>query len=407
MNFKLWKHQQELIDLAPLKWLLAWETGVGKSLTAIRLCEKKKCFSVLVICPKSLKKKWEEDITKLSQGIMTWKVVSKEEFKKFAKDLSSFDGILVDESHYFANMKSQMSKSLLWHVKKHDPRCIYLLTATPFLSTPFNIFTQGVYLGQKWKYWEFKNKFFYDVPMNGRRVPMLKTKIDGVPIEDEIAKLVNTLGNTVKMADCIEVPEQTFLKETFYLTKEQKTAIEEVKETESNHIVKWTKCHCIANGILNGDGYTEDRYFKCDKTQRVIDLCLEHKKIAIVARYKLQLALYRQKLEKLGKRVFMIDGDNKNKHDDIKEINKIEKCVVLIQSQTSEGYSLETVPIMIFASYDFSLKNYIQIKGRLLRRDHIKKNVYISLVNNEGIDKDLYHTVVEKKQQFQLAIYNN
>ncbi len=71
----------------------------------------------------------------------------------------------------------------------------------------------------------------------------------------------------------------------------------------------------------------------------------------------------------------------------------------------SEGYELPTFPLMVFYSYDFSLKNYIQMLGRIQRINAIKKNVYLSLVVKDSIDSDVF-TSLKKKEDFDIAIYN-
>ena len=58
---------------------------------------------------------------------------------------------------------------------------------------------------------------------------------------------------------------------------------------------------------------------------------------------------------------------------------------------------------MVFYSLDFSHKNHIQLQGRILRINNLKKNTYIYLVV-EGIDTDVYKTIMKKKD-FQASLY--
>ena len=59
---KLYKHQQNFIDKNPDKALLVWDTGTGKSLTAIHWLLKRKSKKSLLICPKNIVKKWEREL---------------------------------------------------------------------------------------------------------------------------------------------------------------------------------------------------------------------------------------------------------------------------------------------------------------------------------------------------------
>ena len=62
------------------------------------------------------------------------------------------------------------------------------------------------------------------------------------------------------------------------------------------------------------------------------------------------------------------------------------------------------ISVMVFYSYDFSLKNYIQIKGRIQRINNIKKNVYFSLVVKGTIDEDVFKCI-QRKEDFDIEIY--
>lgn len=390
---ELYQHQKKIIELNPSKYGLFWECGTGKTLTAIELA-KKNSTNCLVLCPKSLLTQWSEQVD--------WPVLSKEQFKKQLKTLPKYDALILDELHFFGNHKSQLTKSLLAYIKHHNPKYIYGLTATPYLSSVWNIYTYGLIFGRQWKWYTWKNKFFTDIKMGARIIPVQKTKVDGRPIEEVVAKLVSQLGNTVRMSDCVDLPEQIFETEYFSLTPSQTKAIEELQDVLP--IQRFTHIHEICGGTLKGDGYTEDKFFESNKLDRLIDLCQENEKIVVVCRYNNELAFIASKLAKIAKRSFVINGSVKDRHSVVQEANSSQSCVVLVQAACSEGYSLETFPVMVFYSYDFSLKNKIQMLGRVQRINNIKKNAYISLIVKGTIDEDIYKCL-EKKQDFHIEIY--
>ena len=405
---KLYNHQKELIDKNPKKYLLAHGCGSGKTITSIKLVEKKNEIA-LIICPKSIRHQWEEELDKHAIDSNKWCVITKEEFRRDWNKISKYNAICIDEFHFFLGMtgyrkKSAMLKSLLSYIKKHNPEIIYGLTATPFLSSPYNLYAAWEILGlvptelkRKYEFHrKFKEHFFSMVNMGGRfPVPIMKKNI-----EKDIARMVNKIGNTVSLQDCFDVPEQTFITEYFDLTGEQKKAINNLEE---EGIARWTKTHQICGGSLKGDGYTENKYFNCEKTKRVSELAKEHDKLIIVCRYNNEINYLKTLLK--GVECLVVNGSVKDRHSIINKANTSKKCIVLIQAGCSEGYELPTFPIMVFYSYDFSLKNYIQIKGRILRANKLKKNLYISLVVRNSIDNDVYKCIKAKKK-FDIAIYN-
>ena len=392
---KLYQHQQELIERNPERIGIFWGTGTGKTLTAIKLAERnlKEC---LVVCPKSLTENWNEEIRDKSSGTVAFNVISKERFKQHCHSLHKYKGIIIDEAHYFSGYTSQLHKSLIWFLAKHNPKYVWALTATPYLSSSWNIYSLGKLLGHDWSWFAWKRRFFQDIRMGSRLVPVQRAGIERI-----IAEITNRIGVTARLEDLVDVPDQIFMREFFSLTSEQKRAIEGINDLE--HIVKWTKTHQIIGGTLKGDGYSADRFFKTEKLNRLLELCKENKKLVVVCRYNNEIEYISRNIK--HKKVFIINGSTKDKHRIVKEADRSAEAIVLVNAACSEGYNLPSFPIMIFYSYDFSLKNYIQLLGRIQRINAVKKNIYMSLICKGTIDEDVYKNVVEMKQDFHLEIY--
>ena len=397
----LYNHQQKFVDGDHERHLLAWPCGSGKSLAAMAACLKAGGSS-LIVCPKPLVDNWPTEVSNAIGECFKGEVLgiesgilSKENFKKQLRTIPRHDNLILDEGHYFAGHKSQLFKSALWYIKNRKPKRVYILTATPYLSTPFNIMCYGQLLGKTigWGWWDFKNKFFDDIRMGNRTVPVPKKGM-----EKEIAKLVASLGSTYSMEDLFDIPEQIFQREYFDISTEQKKTIKEIIDVLP--VVRFTKIHQIESGTLKRD-YMDDLELPCEKTSRVIELCGEHKKIAIVARYNAQLSMYKRLLhEKFpGRTIYLINGKNDHRQEDVDKINSDDDAIVLINAACSEGYNLWSVPVMIFASMNFSFKDTEQLKGRILRANKLKKNLYIFLLTKDktSVDQGVYQSYLEKR----------
>jgi hypothetical protein len=398
---KLYKHQQHLVDLNPKKWLLAHEVGSGKSITVLELIKKNE-LTPLIICPKAMVERWFEYLREYNIGGI---VLSKETFKKRVKELPWYNCVVVDEGHYFFGYKSQLFKLLKAFLEHWQTPHVYILTGTPYMSTSFNIWCAGVLLGQQWKWWDWKKKYFAEISMGHRKIPVERKTIDGVQVKDILAGIINKLGNTVTLEDCFDVPSQIYELELLDLTTGQIRAIDDLLDVLP--IVRFTKIHQICGGSLKGDEYTEDQYYKSDKLDRLLEYISLNNKVAVVCRYNNEIYNLSAKISEKypAKRIFIINGESKDRHQIVKDVEATNDCVVLIQAACSEGYGLGSIPLMIFYSLDFSLKNYIQMKGRIQRADNIKKNVYIHLVVKDTIDHDIYKKVVIEKQDFHLTLY--
>ena len=416
----LYNHQKKIIKKFPHKYLLCHDTGTGKTLTSIELA-KKTLHSTMVVVPKSIVAKWGREIERwdniikiqeIDERILhlkaksgkAWTVISKEKFRELHAELEPRASIIVDESHNFFGTKSQMSKALIKYIKKFNIEYIWLLTATPYTSSPWSIYRAAQILGINWNYWKFREKFFHYRPLNPNN-PRDKRQISIVRagIEDEVAEMVNKIGEAVHISKCADIPDQIDEIEHFKINKKQEKAIEILKDSEFSPIVRYTKVHQIENGTLKGDEFTENEFFPCDKLDRIESICSENKKVAIFARYNLQIDQMEESLKKLGKNIFVIRGDVKNKESVVEQVENSEECIVLINSYCSEGYELPSVGVIVFASLSFPYLHYKQARGRFLRLNKLKKNVYIHLIC-DGIDEAVYKSVMKKKD-FSMAIY--
>lgn len=391
---KLFKHQQDLLQLNPDKHALVWEVGCGKTIGALSLASQK-TKSILIICPKGLVDKWKKDVLDFDIDPL---VISKENFKKLHKTLPKYDCVLIDEVHNHLGTKSQLMKSTKWYLEYHDVPFRYFLSGTIYRSSPNDIYVLYTLLGKKLNYWTFQTKFFYQVRMGPRMVPMVKKGI-----EPEIAQLVHDVGSIVKLEDCIDMPPATYQEELFEMTEEQKEAIKNLEDT--NPIVRFTKIHQLMGGTMKGDEYHDDLYVESNKLNRVMELAEEIDRLIIVCRYNNEIQHLIQKLSYLGKRIEFINGSVDNRQELLNSLEKENKYILIVNSACSEGWQLQNCSHMIFYSYDFQLKNYIQISGRLRRIDKPRPVLYISLIVKDTIDESVFQCI-KRKEDFLIAVYS-
>lgn len=391
---ELYKHQEDLVKKNPRKHLLAWETGTGKTAAALALARHND-VDALIIVPKALRENWQRSIQEFNPNHM---IVTKEEFRKYNITLPKFNAIIIDEFHYFGNEKSLLSKALKKYTRTFQPKFIWGLTATPYCSSAMNIYSLANHLGTNFNYWSFVTKYFNQVRMGTRMVPIQKADI-----EDDLAQIVKNIGSTMKLEDCADIPEQTF--ETVYLTltAEQKKSIKAIDDSAA--ITRWTRQHTIENGVRIGDEYNSDEIYANEKEEYILNLAEQNPKMAVICRYNLQIYALKDGLEAQGHKVFVINGAVSDRDEVIQEVEKTEKCIVLIQAATAVGFEIPSVPIMVFASLSFSHTDHVQALGRILRINKLKKNVYIYLVIKDGIDEDVYKSIMNK-MSFDIAIYS-
>jgi superfamily II DNA or RNA helicase len=393
-RLSLYKHQIDVLDRNPPRYGLFHSTGTGKTITGISLANIN-CSSVLVVVPKTNKGDWEANM-KLHCNVPEWRVITKEEFKREAPTLKAYHGVIIDEGHHFAGIKSQLSKTMMAYLKKHNVIYRWIMTATPYLSTPLNIYTLARLLGHEWNYGYFTNQFFYKINMGGRMITKQKPNT-----EKELSKLVRAIGETIDIGELVVLPEQKYKTVYLEMMEPQVKAIMELDEPV--FITRWTKKHQIENGFQ----YHEDgtRNYVNEKSEWILKEIPKHKKIAIFCRYKEQIAQYKSLIKYMypDLPVFELHGDIKDRYTVIHEADEAPEAIILIQSECSAGYELPSFAFIIFASLSFSYVSYVQGLGRFLRINKLKENTYVHLVV-DGVDSDIYDCIM-RKEDFSISLY--
>lgn len=203
-------HQKRSVQflLDRKKCILAHEPGLGKSMCAIIASIVEKKHKVLVICPKSLKTNWKREISTfvdpddisivdnpigMNKTELTEYLNLKDssftlaQLQQFAKERgkwregrqftilnydiidefhqapegrkdaalcyansqlvkSKFDVVIIDEAHKLADTKSTRSKTIRSYLKMACPEYVWLLTGTPVVNKPKDLFNMLVLL---------------------------------------------------------------------------------------------------------------------------------------------------------------------------------------------------------------------------------------------------------------------
>jgi len=391
----LYAHQQKVVDQNLHKSILSHSTGTGKTRTALELA-KKNGVKALVVSPKALAPKWVRDI---EQWGASADVVTKEAFKRDYKTLPKYNAVIIDECHAggFANYKSQMHKATAAYLKVHNVEYRWLLSATPYCSTPFNIYSLLLLIGVKLEFWNFRNRFFVERYF-GKRVVFVPRE----GIEDEVADLVRKYGSVVRLDDCVDLPEQRVAEEFFEITKEQQKHIDELKLREQNPIVRFTKMHQIASGIEIGNEFSETKTISAQKNDYIVRLAEQNDKMIVFTRYNAHIDLLSKMLKDIPHEI--IRGDVKDRDAVIQKCEASKRMVVLINAACSMGYELPSFGLCVFASLSYSYTDFIQSQGRVLRINKLKKNLYILLVTKGSADVPVLESI-RRKESFSEAIF--
>lgn len=414
----LYDHQKKIIKEDKLKCGLFLGTGASKTRTALELAKG----PTLVICPKQQRddKTWERENEKWGTE-KELVVISKEDLRKNWSTLPRYNTVIIDECHNNLGVSpayvqrkgvqipktSQIFEATQKYVERHNPKRLYLLSATP-VPKPMSMWAIGILLGQKWDFYQFRSIYYAEVRMGGTRRIWMPKKTE--EIKQRLVDLIKKFGYTGGLNDFFDVPEQTHKTVEIELSKEQKTAVNEMMFLEGDPLVRNARLRTIENGVLYGkkieelDGKTdkmtsETTLFPSKKIDYILERATEFPKLLIFANYTAQIHEIERCLKAEGYTVSTLTGATKDRTF-IKKVNDSpEPHIIIAQSSISSGYELPTFPCVIYASKSWRYVDYEQSLGRVLRANHLKKNLYIHLVV-KGCDKKCHDTIISG-QDFQ------
>lgn len=424
MTLPLYNHQKKIISDNPLKCGLFLGTGASKTRTALELAEGK----TLVICPKQQRddKTWERENSEWGTN-KELTVISKEDLRRDWDILPRYTTVIIDECHNnlgvlpsYVQRKgvqkpktSQIFEATYDFLQKHPPKRLYLLSATP-VPKPMSMWGIGILLGQHWNFAEFRDVYYTEVRIGGTRRIWLPKKGDA--IKQRLAETVQRFGYTGSLNDFFDVPEQTHKTVEIELSGEQQRAIAQMTFAEADPLVRRARLRTIENGVLYGKKIEEigskvdqmtnkTTIYKSHKIDYILERALEFPKLLIFANYTAQILEIEKHLKAEGYKVSTLTGATKDRTFIKKVDESPEPHIIIAQSSISSGYELPSFPCVIYASKSWRYVDYEQSLGRVLRANHLKKNLYIHLVV-KGCDSDCHDTIMSGQDFQEKLTYN-
>ncbi len=407
---ELYNHQKKIISEDKKKHGLFLGTGSAKTRTALEMAEGK----VLVISPKQQRddKTWQINAEKFDI-ITNLKVISKEEMRKLWNELDYYDTVIIDECHTVLGVMpetrqrnkkqipktSQIFEAVLNFLTKNPPKRLYLCSATP-VSKPMNLWAIAKLLGTNWDFFGFRQKYYVEVRMGQRRIWIAKKDEQ---TKNDMARLVKYFGYTGGLNDFFDVPEQTHKVVQIELSEEQEVGLKELLINEADPLARRSRARTIENGVLYGKSVesqgkvdtmvSRTTIFKSHKIDYILERAIEFPKLLIFANYTAQINEIARVLKEEGYTVSTLTGQTKDRTFIKKVDESPEPHIIIAQSAISAGYELPSFPCVIYASKSWQFVHYEQSLGRVLRSNHLKKNLYIHLVV-KGADSDCHDAIL-------------
>lgn len=185
MGYELLPFQEQVVDETFKRFngraLFALEMGCGKTPIAIRAARRfvkqnaldGPQYPIVIVCPASLRLNWLREVERFwpdvkSAAVIETKtplayqvmILSYEQAAKRFKELMLRKPVvcIADESHYLKNPKAARTRAMQYLFKSTP--CRLLLTGTPILNRPIELWAQLDLLGQSFgTYWQFAKRY--------------------------------------------------------------------------------------------------------------------------------------------------------------------------------------------------------------------------------------------------------
>ena len=457
MSFKLWQHQNQMLDHANSRKhsLIYAGMGTGKTLFALTWLRQFKGLT-LVIAPKPALVAWRDDLAEfypdqtaliLEKGtskqkigfiLEAWKankpliiIVNYETARLLPLARYPFEAVILDEGHRIGHYNSKQTLALT-RMLADVPRKI-IMTGTPYNDGYERLYSMVRFFHPKQParnnahplcavfghYNDFLDNFCYTYELSrGVRV------INGYKNLDHLAYDIETYTLQIKAADVLDLPaivERVYTVPLMgpvkkaYRSLDKESAIDlsqfeggPIRENAkvempngdillvSHLLTKIIRLQQLATcGLMVSDDGQEVIFGGIEKRLDTLKMLVDsiQEPLVIFTRFKRDVILIRNAIKE---NVHMLTGAA-DSHDEWRR----GKGRILIANigAGSEGVRLERAHHMIFWSVGYSNTQFEQAKARIIRAGQLSKTVWLHyIVSEDTIDETIYKTLNGKNE---------
>lgn len=414
---QMFQHQVESMQESYYRQFnfLAFEMGLGKTLTAASMSRMWKINTTLILCPAAVKFNWLADLKKFGFREYYFTVLDAKKKRtiraieerfvicnydildKFGPELleREFGHFILDEAHNLKNHLSARSKNLAQLVKHYPQTPITFLSGTPVKNRVNDVFAYlkltGNELGQNHK--RFLDEYTVKaVGRGGERVT------GGRNLQDLHVKLSNFMIRRTK-EECLDLPDKAYFSYRFEM--------DDYRDEYNAVIAELSKQKHLSS--LTSNLHSLNIITSKAKKKGIIELAEsiieDGRKVVIFGGYKEPL----NDLEAyFGDRCVKIDGsvDSYTRNQHVEKFIGDPECVVFLGNMIAAGVGINLVNAsdVIFMNFPFTPAELYQAIDRCHRIGQVKSvNIHYTFCD-ESIDEYIYDIIIDKEKDINALI---
>ena len=433
--------------------LIGDEMGLGKTIQAIGVISNDDSLKrVLIICPLTLKLNWEAELKRFLARDMTIGVVNGHtltntdivivHYDALSKlkeqiDAIEWDCLICDEAHYIKNKSAQRTKMVIGggkeHVKPIRARRKIMITGTPFLNRPIELWPLISKLHPKWAdFFGFANRYAaahetsFGMDVSGasnlqelqeelrKTVMVRRTKNEVLKELPPKVRQIITLPADPLLEEMVRRENEAYAKHEAMIGKaeaELEQAEEQRDENEAayqNAVEKLRHVHQEAFSDMS----TLRHELALAKVPAVLDhidsLCESVDKVIVFGHHIDAINAIMKGCHERGLNPVRIIGEDspEARMDAVHRFQEDPKTRVFVGNikAAGVGITLTAASTVLFAELDWVPGNVTQAEDRAHRIGQTDSVLVQHLVINGSLDAKLAKTIVGKQKNFDKAM---
>lgn len=407
---KLYAHQKEtLVENYYKKHIfLAFQMGLGKTLSAASISRMHQKRRTLILCPNSVKYNWFRDLKKFGFNELYFTLLDASKYRtirafnerfvicnydiveKYLKEImaSGIDQFILDEAHLLKNKSSNRTKAIHKLIESFPEADVVMLSGTPVKNRVDDVFSYlkmiGHELGNNYK--KFMDE--YTIKSIGR----FSKVTGGKNLQDLHIKLSNFMVRKTK-EQCLDLPEKIYLSYRYNLD-DYRNEYDQIIEQLSTQ-----KEHAALSGNLHSLNIITARA----KIKGIIEIAegiIETgKKVVIFSGYKTPI---KELEDYFRSRCVVVDGSIGafERDKNVQRFTDDETCEVFIGNITAAGVgiNLTVASDVIFTNFAFTPSEMWQAIDRCHRIGQGNSvNVHYTICE-DSIDEYIYDILLDKEK---------
>ncbi len=390
----LYDFQKKLLNDIEANYLIAADTGTGKTMMAIHhYIRHSNGEPLLIVAPpqKINEGGWDREVEFVSNHYGIEIEYESLSYGVLAKRWKEFEGwfVVYDECHYIKNPTSQRGKA---GIKLSQASTNFLLlSATPSSNGWEDTIAYMIMFGHYKNKTQFLKKHaIYEDKFLGQR--RFKAVVDFTE-KDKLNQLYQSFSVSLPKEECLDLPGIYHKKITFKKSTEyNKVHKDRVLEVDGD-----LELYDTNQKLQYGLRFYANQKDKLKYTEMLAEGTDEN--IIIFYNFTKEKEELIKVMKKLKKKVYEVSGQ-KSEIPNVDEWDDLKNSVTIVQFQAgSAGIELQYANLVIIYTPTYSYQNHVQALGRAYRNGQTKKVTVYEYMAKGTIEEAVY-AALERKEDF-------